>query len=87
MIEATQAYHPKVLNTIRIIADRLLRPPHRRGFRDTRDVPRLRPELAKPPICQIDLYLRAQPPLRANCKHVSHNQIRTGSIEGRLVCE
>ena len=35
MAEATQAYHPKVLNTIRIIADRLLRPPHRRKFRDT----------------------------------------------------
>ena len=31
-------------------------------------------ELAKPPVGQIDLHLRAQPPLRADRKHVTHNQ-------------
>jgi len=31
-------------------------------------------ELAKPPVGQIDLHLRAQPPLRADCKHVTHDQ-------------
>ena len=36
--------------------------------------PILDAELAKPPICQIDLHLGAQPPLRADCKHASHNQ-------------
>src|ERR1700741_4156980 len=31
-------------------------------------------ELAKPPICQIDLNLGAQPPLRADCEHVANYQ-------------
>jgi hypothetical protein len=31
-------------------------------------------ELAKPPVGQIDLDLSAQPPLRADRKHVAHNQ-------------
>src|SRR5690348_8127328 len=31
-------------------------------------------ELAKPPIGQIDLHLRAQLPLRADGKHVTYNQ-------------
>src|SRR4029079_14402765 len=30
--------------------------------------------LAKPPICQIDLHLRAQPPLRADRKHIANYQ-------------
>src|SRR5271170_3540255 len=36
--------------------------------------PVLDAELAKPPVCQIDLHLGAQPPLRADRKDVSHNQ-------------
>ena len=36
--------------------------------------PILDAELAKPPIGQIDLHLGAQPPLRADRKHVAHNQ-------------
>src|SRR4249919_2337139 len=36
--------------------------------------PILDAELAKPPIGQIDLYLGAQPPLRADRKHVAHKQ-------------
>src|SRR5580658_562820 len=36
--------------------------------------PVLDAEFAKPPIGQIDLYLSAQPPLRAERKHVAHNQ-------------
>jgi hypothetical protein len=32
------------------------------------------PELAEPPVCQIDLHLSAQPPLRAECKHVADDQ-------------
>src|SRR5579859_2586338 len=31
-------------------------------------------ELAKPPVGQIDLHLRAEPPLRADRKHVAHDQ-------------
>src|SRR4029450_11332801 len=31
-------------------------------------------ELAEPAIGQINLYLRAQPPLRTQCKHVAHQQ-------------
>src|ERR1700758_5670657 len=31
-------------------------------------------ELAKPPVGQIDLHLTAQPPLRADRKHVAHNE-------------
>src|SRR5271157_1600358 len=36
--------------------------------------PVLDAELAKPPVCQIDLHLRAQLPLRADRKHVTHNE-------------
>src|SRR6202030_4348349 len=36
--------------------------------------PILDAELTKPPICQIDLNLSAQPPLRADREHVAHNQ-------------
>src|ERR1700719_1572784 len=36
--------------------------------------PILDAELTKPPICQIDLNLRAQLPLRADRGHVAHNQ-------------
>src|SRR5581483_9301725 len=36
--------------------------------------PILDAELAKPPICQIDLHLRAQPPLRADRKHIANYQ-------------
>jgi len=36
--------------------------------------PVLDAELAKPPIRQIDLHLTAQPPLRADRKHVAHNE-------------
>src|SRR5271155_4410654 len=36
--------------------------------------PVLDAELAKPPICQIDLHLGAQLPLRADRKHVAHNE-------------
>ena len=36
--------------------------------------PILNAELAKPPICQIDLHLRAQLPLRADRKYVPHYQ-------------
>ena len=36
--------------------------------------PILDAKLAKPPIGQVDLYLRAQPPLRADRKHVAYNQ-------------
>src|ERR1043166_6470585 len=36
--------------------------------------PVLNAELAKPPICQIDLHLGTQPPLRADRKHVANNQ-------------
>ena len=31
-------------------------------------------ELAEPAIGQINLHLRAQPPLRTQCKHISHQQ-------------
>ena len=34
----------------------------------------LDPELAKPPIREIHLHLRAQPPLRADRKHVANDQ-------------
>src|SRR5271166_5685405 len=36
--------------------------------------PVLDAELAKPPICQIDLHLGAQPPLRADRKHIANYQ-------------
>src|SRR5919204_5034530 len=36
--------------------------------------PVLDAERARPPIGQIDLHLRAQPPLRADRKRVAHNQ-------------
>ena len=36
--------------------------------------PILDAELAKPPIGQLDLYLGAQPPLRADRKHVAHKK-------------
>src|SRR5664279_5595878 len=34
----------------------------------------LNPELAEPPVRKIDLHLSAEPPLRAERKHVAHDQ-------------
>jgi len=48
------------------------------------------PELAKPPVGQVDLDLSAEPPFRTERKYVTTISIRiisTGSIEGRPVCE